>query len=87
MFTDGHDIDTTKFEKVKAQNSVGLKCKFYRAMLKYLHFGEASASQQTWTAGIILNSRGVFLPAITTLSRDFDKYLYLKTRTLSCADE
>ena len=38
LFTDGHDTDTAKFEKVKVQNSVGLKYKFYKAMLKISSF-------------------------------------------------
>ena len=38
MLTDGHDTDTAKFEKVKVQNSVGLKYKFYKAMLKISSF-------------------------------------------------
>ena len=38
LFTDGHETDTVKFEKVKIQNSVGLKYKFYKAMLKVSSF-------------------------------------------------
>ena len=38
LFTDGHDTDTAKFEKVKVQDSVGLKYKFYKAMLKISSF-------------------------------------------------
>ena len=38
LFTDGHDTDTAKFEKVKVQNSVELKYKFYKAMLKISSF-------------------------------------------------
>ena len=57
LFTDGHDTDTAKFEKVKVQNNVRLKYKFYKAMLKYLHSGEASVGQQNWTVGIPLRKR------------------------------
>ena len=35
LFTDGHDKDTAKFEESKAQNSVGLKYKFYKAISSY----------------------------------------------------
>ena len=38
LFTDGHATDTAKFENVKVQNSVGLKYKFYKAMLKISSF-------------------------------------------------
>ena len=38
LFTDGHDTDTAKFEKVNVQNSGGLKYKFYKAMLKVSSF-------------------------------------------------
>ena len=41
LFTDRHDTDTVKFEKVKAQNSVGLKYKFYKATLKVSSFWRA----------------------------------------------
>ena len=57
LFTDGHDKDTAKFEKAKVQNSVGLKYKFYKAMLKVSSFREASVGQQNWTAGIPLKKR------------------------------
>ena len=79
LFTDGHDKDTAKFEKAKVQNSVGLKYKFYKAMLKVSSFQEASVGQQNWTAGIPLKKRTAegLLPIITTLPCDFEKYLYL----------
>ena len=38
LFTDRHDTDTVKIEKVKVQNSVGLKYKFYKAILKISSF-------------------------------------------------
>ena len=38
LFTDRRDKDTAKFEKAKVQNSVGLKYKFYKAMLKVSSF-------------------------------------------------
>ena len=38
LFTDGHDTDTVKFEKLKEQNSVGLKYKFHKAILKVYSF-------------------------------------------------
>ena len=38
LFADGHDADTVKFEKVKVQNSVRLKYKFYKAILKVFSF-------------------------------------------------
>ena len=38
MFTDGHDTDTVDFEKVKVEDSVGLKYKFYNAILKVSSF-------------------------------------------------
>ena len=38
LFTDGHDTDIVKFEKLKVQNSVGLKYKFYKAILKVYSF-------------------------------------------------
>ena len=57
LFTDRHDKDTAKFEKAKVQNSVGLKYKFYKAMLKVSSFREASVGQQNWTAGIPLKKR------------------------------
>ena len=80
MFTDRHDKDAVKFEKVKVQNSVGLKYKFYKAILKVSYSGEVSVNQENWTAGIPLKRRaaGALFPIITTWSRDFDKYLYLK---------
>ena len=34
LFTDGHDTDNVKFEKLKVQNSVRLKYKLYNAILK-----------------------------------------------------
>ena len=38
LFTNRHDTDTVKFEKVKVKNSVGLKYKFYKAIVKLSSF-------------------------------------------------
>ena len=81
LFTDGHDTDTVKFEKVKVHNSVRLKNKFYKAMLKVSSFWRGfsrSTKLDSWYTSEEENSRGTLLPIIITLSRDFDKYLYLK---------
>ena len=56
---------------------------FIKQCWRYLHSEEASVSQQNRTAGIPLKKRtagegGALIPIITTLSRDFDKHLYLK---------
>ena len=57
LFTDGHDTDTAKFGKVKVQNSVGLKYKFYKQCWRYPHSGQVSVGQQNWTIAIPLKKR------------------------------
>ena len=58
LFIDGHNTDTVKLEKVKVQNSVESKYKFYKKQCwRYLRLGEASVGQQNWTAGIPLKRR------------------------------
>ena len=52
---------------------------FIKQYWKYLHSGEVSVNPENWTAGIPLKrTAGALFPIITTWSRDFDKYLYLK---------
>ena len=80
-FTDGHGTDIVKFEKVKVQNSVRLKYKFYEAILKvsslWRGFSWSTKLDSRYTSEAE-NNRGALLPIITTWSCDFDKYLYLK---------
>ena len=70
--------DTAKFEKVKVSD---WNISFIRQFWRCLYSGEASVSQQNWTAGIPLKNRtaGALLSHhhyfVTWL---FDKYLYLK---------
>ena len=53
---------------------------FIKQYWRYLHSGEVSVNQEYWKTGIPLKRRtaGALFPLITTWSRDFDKYLYLK---------
>ena len=77
MFTDGHDTDTVKFEKGKVQNSVGLKYKFCKAILKlssfWRGFSQSTKLDSSYTSEE--ENRGAPLPIITTWSCDFDKHI------------
>ena len=63
MFTDRHDTDTVKIEKVKVHNSAGLKYKFYKAILKVSSFWRGLSQSRKLDSRYISdkeNSRGTF---------------------------
>ena len=90
LFTDGHDTDTAKFGKVKVQNSVELKYKYYKAMLKVSSFwrglSQSSKSDSRYTFEEE-NSRGHSFPWSLLCHVTFTNTYIWNTHTLRCKDE
>ena len=78
--------DTAKFEKVKVQNSVGLKCKLYKAMLKVPSFWRGFRLDGRYTSEEE-NSRGHSFPSSLLCHMTLTNTDTSNTHTLRCANE
>ena len=90
LFTDGHDTHTAKFEKVKIQNSVRLKCKFYKAMMKvssfWRGFSRSTELNSRYTSEE-QSSKGNFFPLSLLCHLTLTNTYISSTHTFRCAEE